>query len=79
MQDDVAPFRTPSELVQTRAVAGADSETATTYLVSARAFSALGEGFVATLRCPASMNVQAVWSLLSADPNAFELVFDNRG
>ncbi|QIG40456.1 hypothetical protein G5T42_14050 [Microbacterium sp. 4R-513] len=78
VQNDAAPFRTPSELVQTRAVAGADEETATTYLVAARAFSALGEGFVATLRCPATTNVQAMWSLLSSDPNAFQLVFSQK-
>ncbi|TDN92671.1 hypothetical protein EV279_2198 [Microbacterium sp. BK668] len=78
-RDDLAPFRTPSELVQTRAVAGADSETATTYLVAARAFAALDMGFVATLRCPSTTDVRDMWALLSSDPNAFQLVFSGTG
>ena len=79
VKDDVAPLRTPSELVQTRAVAGADAEAGTTYIIAARAFAALGEGFVATLQCPAKTNVSAVWALLSSDPDAFELVFTGKG
>ncbi|MFH8250116.1 hypothetical protein ACH3VR_07105 [Microbacterium sp. B2969] len=74
-KDDIAPFRTPSELVQTRAVAGADDESGTTYVIAARAFAALNQGFVASLRCPADTNVAAVWSLLSSTPNAFQIVF----
>ncbi|WP_345802818.1 hypothetical protein AAIB33_06950 [Microbacterium sp. AZCO] len=75
VQDDIAPFRTPSERVQTRAVPGADDQSGSTYLIAARAFGALGQGFVATLQCPAATNVGAVWTLLSSNPNAFELVF----
>jgi len=78
-KDDAAPFRTPSELVQTRAVAGADEEAGATYIVAARAFAALGQGFVATLQCPAKTNVADVWSLLSSGPNAFQLVFSRSG
>lgn len=79
VKDDVAPFRTPSELVQTRAVAGADAAAGTTYIIAARAFAALGEGFVATLQCPAKTNVSAVWTLLSSDPDAFRIVFTGKG
>jgi hypothetical protein len=79
VHDESAPFRTPSQLVQTRSAAGADDESATTYLIAARAFAALGTGFVATLECPADTNTSAVWSLLSADPGAFELVFSANG
>lgn len=75
VDDDIAPFRTPSQLVQTRAVAGADDHGGTTYIIAARAFAALGEGFVATLECPADTNVVDAWTLLSANPDTFELVF----
>jgi hypothetical protein len=74
-KDGVAPFRTPSQLVETRGVAGTDSESGTTYIVAARAFAALGTGFVATLECPVEMDVASEWATLNTDNGAFALVF----
>ncbi len=72
---NAGPFRTPSELVETRAVAGADADAGTTYLIAARAFTALGTGFVATLECPADKNVAVEWAKLGMVQHAFDLVF----
>jgi hypothetical protein len=74
-EDGVAPFRTPSQAVETRAVVGTDSEAGTTYIVAARAFAALGTGFVATLECPATLDVRTEWKKLNTDTGAFALVF----
>ena len=68
--DDVA-FDSFTGPVQARSVAGADDQAAVTYIVAARAFATLGSGLVATLRCPASIDVYAQWRSLAADPGAF--------
>lgn len=78
-KDGVAPFRTPTELVETRAVAGTDAESATTYIVAARAFAALNQGFVATLKCPAKVDIADEWATLNTDRGAFALVFSTAG
>jgi hypothetical protein len=74
-KDGVAPFRTPTQLVETRGVAGTDSASGTTYIVAARGFAALGTGFVASLECPAEMDVASEWATLNTDSGAFALVF----
>jgi hypothetical protein len=74
-EDGVAPFRTPSQPVETRAVVGTDAEAGTTYIVAARAFAALGTGFVASLECPAKLEVRTEWKKLNSGTGAFALVF----
>lgn len=74
-EDGTAPFQTPSQLVETRAVAGTDSDSGSTYVVAARAFAALGAGFVASLECPAARDVGSEWAALSSEDAAFALVF----
>ncbi|WP_460774168.1 hypothetical protein [Microbacterium sp. GXF7504] len=71
--DDVlfASFDGP---VAARSVAGADDTTATTYIVAARTFTALGAGLVATLDCPQEVDVYAQWVQLLSDPGAFTAV-----
>ncbi len=49
---------------------------ATTYIVAARAFAALNAGFVATLKCPAKVDVESEWAKLNSDTGAFALVFE---
>lgn len=65
--------------VAARSVAGADSASGQTYIVAARAFAVPGAGLVASLDCPAKVDVYQQWKALAADPGAFTAVIGMPG
>ena len=77
VEDGPGRFLTQSGIVETRAALGADR--GTTYLISARALSAVGIGFLGSLSCPQSIDVAAEWDRLNAESRAFELFFSAAG
>ncbi|MDQ1128817.1 hypothetical protein [Microbacterium sp. SORGH_AS_0888] len=60
--------------VEARSVAGSDSSSGKTYIVAARAFGAPDAGLVASLDCPAGVDVYQQWQALAASPGAFSPV-----
>lgn len=65
--------------IAARSVAGADSASGQTYIVAARAFGVPDAGLVASLDCPAKVDVYQQWKSLAADPGAFTAVIGMPG
>ncbi|MFT4212343.1 MAG: hypothetical protein QM626_10785 [Microbacterium sp.] len=75
VESDVADFVSGSSLISARSLLGADSERGTIYVVSARAFTVLGEGLIASLECPSGIDVLDQWQSYLENEGAFAAYF----
>ncbi len=74
-ESDIADFVSGTSLISARSVLGADSDAGTTYVVSARAFTALDQGLVASLTCPSATDVLDQWQTYLENDGAFAAYF----
>ncbi|MFT4307672.1 MAG: hypothetical protein QM604_12360 [Microbacterium sp.] len=75
LESDVADFVSGTSLISARSLLGADSDTDTTYVVSARAFTVLDQGLIASLQCPSGIDVLDQWQSYIEDDGAFAAYF----